>query len=310
MTSNDPGRAERFLNQWRSHWKSMDPEAWATLYHREGTLLQPGMLSPVRQGDIANHVRKINALLPDITCQERNWAARGDTVFTEWKISASLGGLALHWEGADRFKLVEEEALEEVVHYDTLPLWGQVDPTMKRGALLDITDGLPGPFAAFTPPAMPTEVVEDEVEPYAAEFIDRYTAAWHVPHPEEITRLYHPKWQGRTPTTGGTIDRNGIPAYYGKVLALLPDFRLDVQDWADNNDVVFIEWTISATVAGKATSWSGIDRHTIRGSRSIDGVSYFDSLPLWAQLDPTMARSFMLDSIGAAAAPSASVQMA
>ena len=287
-------RFERFLKSWRDHWRTMDPEGWVSLYHPEGTLLQPGMERPLTRGELADHVRRIHALLPDIRCEQRNWAARGDTLFVEWALSATFGGEPLCWEGADQFTLSGEQAFEEVVYFDTLPLWGRVDPAMKRGGLLDAPYGWPGLLRAPAPLAVPPREEPDEGPPQGDEFARRYASAWGSPRLDTLSRLYHPDWHGRTPTTGGTIDCSQLPAYYEKIMSVLPDFRLEVNEWAVRDATVFIEWTISGTLAGERCAWDGVDRHMLIGARSIDGVSYFDTLPLWSQIDPKMRRGFVL----------------
>ena len=90
------------------------------------------------------------------------------------------------------------------------------------------------------------------------------------------------------------MTRDDLPGYYARVLAAMPDFRLEVEKWAANDNVIFLEWTISGKFGGQETAWRGIDRHTLRGAQSINGVSYFDTLPLWSRLDPTMKRGFLL----------------
>ena len=59
--------------------------------------------------------------------------------------------------------------------------------------------------------------------------------------------------------------------------------------------MLFIEWAISATLAGQPIGWKGVSRYVLRGLKAIDEAVYFDSLPLWERLDPSMSRPGLLD---------------
>jgi hypothetical protein len=48
---------------------------------------------------------------------------------------------------------------------------------------------------------------------------------------------------------------------------------------------------LTASVAGRQLSRDGIDHFTLRGDRAVEGIAYFDTLPLWTRLDPTMQRT-------------------
>jgi hypothetical protein len=78
-----------------------------------------------------------------------------------------------------------------------------------------------------------------------------------------------------------------VPGYIASVQAVMPEIHLEAARWAAAGDDVLIEWTITGTVAGQAVSWSGADRFTLRGEHAVEGVAYFDTLPLWARLDPS-----------------------
>ena len=284
--------AENFIERWQHAWAVMDAQVWAELYHREGTLLQPGMVEPISRSEIPAHVGRINALLPDIKCEMRNWAARDDIVFTEWTITAHLFGKPIEWNGCDRFTLAGEHAIEEVVHYDTLPLWAILDPAMKRGGLLP---GIGSPASALGSPTVPSGPIPAP-NPDSEEFMRGYSSLWRNGDPALIDTVYHPAWRGRSPTVGAdaTIVRSDLDAYVHLTKTTLPDYKLEVVRWAARADVVFIEWFVEGTFGGERIRWDGIDRQTLCGHQSIEGVSYFDSLVVWSRLDPSMRRPFML----------------
>jgi len=113
-------------------WRAPDPEAYASLWHTEGTLLHPGMAQPIPAAEIPAYVARLVRLLPDITLTPQRWAAQGDVVFVEWTISATVAGEQVSWRGADRFTLRGSKAIEGVAYFDTLPIWARVDPTLRR----------------------------------------------------------------------------------------------------------------------------------------------------------------------------------
>ena len=59
-------------------------------------------------------------------------------MFVEWECKATVGGRPIEWRGIDKFTLAGSKIAEEVVYSDTLPLWAALDPTMERGALVDV----------------------------------------------------------------------------------------------------------------------------------------------------------------------------
>ncbi|MGH7803029.1 MAG: hypothetical protein ACREQJ_01675 [Candidatus Binatia bacterium] len=62
-------------------------------------------------------------------------------------------------------------------------------------------------------------------------------------------------------------------------------------------------WRLSATINGTPTTWEGVDRFTLKGDLAVEGIAYFDTLPVWALLDASMRRGHgeLLDALAAAA---------
>ena len=69
---------------------------------------------------------------------------------------------------------------------------------------------------------------------------------------------------------------------------MLPDITLAPTRWASRDDTVLIEWTITATFGDERVSWDGADRFTVRGDRAVEGVAYFDTLPIWQKVNPAL----------------------
>jgi len=66
-----------------------------------------------------------------------------------------------------------------------------------------------------------------------------------------------------------------------RVVALMPDLRGDVQSWVGSDDLLFIEMTLSATLAGKPFAFTAVEKlYLTSDARVIRRESYFDPLPL------------------------------
>jgi hypothetical protein len=67
----------------------------------------------------ADYVRGIKAAMPDISLETRNWAARGDNVFVEYAMEATVNGERLAWDGIGRFKLRDGRVIDAIGRWDT-----------------------------------------------------------------------------------------------------------------------------------------------------------------------------------------------
>ena len=81
-----------------------------------------------------------------------------------------------------------------------------------------------------------------------------------------------------------------------RVLALLPDMRVEPEHGAEGGDIVLMEWSASGTFAGQAVKWGGASRFTLRDGLVLEEVVYFDTLPLRALIDPSLRRRDLLQA--------------
>ena len=137
-------------------------------------------------------------------------------------------------------------------------------------------------------------------------FIERFTELWAEPDPARFPELFHPGATLRHPGMTEPLDTANIAAYIGELQAQAPDIRLVPTDWAQAGDVLFIHFTMSATLGGERVEWGGVDRFALDGDRAVDVVAYFDTLPLWVRLDPTMQRPSMVEFAASRSAATAS----
>jgi ketosteroid isomerase-like protein len=111
----------------------------------------------------------------------------------------------------------------------------------------------------------------------AEDWVARFAASWAKPSPGDLRDLMHADTRNLIPPMKEPGDREGVVAHFDEVLRMIPDFRLEVIRWAATADTVMIEWQGSATVAGKALSWRGIDRISLRDSKTYEGQVYWDT---------------------------------
>ncbi|SDX07591.1 Ketosteroid isomerase-related protein [Collimonas sp. OK242] len=111
----------------------------------------------------------------------------------------------------------------------------------------------------------------------AQKVVARFAEKWDKPDADGLRELMHSDTQNLIPPMTQPADREGVVEHFRQIFKQLPDLRLDVDRWAPTGDIVMVEWTATATVAGKLLSWSGIDRFRIRGDRMDQGMVYWDT---------------------------------
>lgn len=106
---------------------------------------------------------------------------------------------------------------------------------------------------------------------------DHFAAIWSAPKPGGAQSRLASDVVGYWP--GGAVVR-GVDAYNDqlrKVIALMPDVRLEVLEYAENEDLVFIRWASSGTSASEAFRIEGVDRLKIDGEKIIENRVFFDT---------------------------------
>jgi len=112
---------ERFMQVYEEIWPSFDADRLEKfeMVHPEATIHHSGMERPIRGHEEPDYVRGIKALMPDISLEARNWAARGDVIFVEYAMKATVNGEPIAWDGIGRFKLRDGRVIEAIGRWDT-----------------------------------------------------------------------------------------------------------------------------------------------------------------------------------------------
>jgi len=129
--------AERFMQHYLEVWPGFDADRLDEAIDPEATIHHSGMPAPIRGKDEPDYVRGIKALMPDVGLEVANWAANGDIVFVEYRMSATLAGRPLRWTGIGRFKLRGERAIDAIGRWDNLDLLAQIDPAVSVTAFAE-----------------------------------------------------------------------------------------------------------------------------------------------------------------------------
>ena len=115
----------------------------------------------------------------------------------------------------------------------------------------------------------------------AARFVEKFTAAWERPTVEALAALLHPEVRLRAPMMNPTDGYAASREEMRRLLLLWPDVHIEVDRWSATDDLVFIDITMHATVAGQPTRIRAIDRILLRDGLVLERVSYVaDPLPL------------------------------
>lgn len=123
----------------------------------------------------------------------------------------------------------------------------------------------------------------------AERFMQHYMEVWPSFDADRLDLAIDPE---------ATIHHSGMPTpirgtdepdYVRAIKALMPDIRLEVLNQAANGDVVFVEYEMSGTLAGRPLTWTGIGRFKLRGERAIDAIGRWDNLELLSRIDPTVS---------------------
>ena len=130
-------------------------------------------------------------------------------------------------------------------------------------------------------------------------FIARFSETWQDPDPAAFADLFTPDGTLFHPTMERPISAAEVPDYLRAIKEVVPDITLEVENWAVREETVLIEWTIHGTFGGEPLSWKGADRFSLEGDKAKEGVAYFDTLTLWARLDPSLERPHLESALSA-----------
>jgi ketosteroid isomerase-like protein len=120
--------AERWLEGFIEGWRApRGPESFAahfgSMLAPDVRLIQPQLPEAVGVRAFEEQfVKPVFALFPDIRGEVERWAARGDSLYIELTLHATLGRRPVSWRVCDRVTLRDGVAIERESYFDPAPL--------------------------------------------------------------------------------------------------------------------------------------------------------------------------------------------
>jgi hypothetical protein len=120
----------------------------------------------------------------------------------------------------------------------------------------------------------------------AAGFVAAFAEFWAAPSPLRLSELLHPEVVLRQPLAPPTVGIAQAQMQFERFCRCLPDLHARVDHWSSNQDVVFIEFTLYASLGRDALEWPTVNRLILQDGKAIERVTYFDPVAVL----PTLLR--------------------
>jgi steroid delta-isomerase-like uncharacterized protein len=117
-----------------------------------------------------------------------------------------------------------------------------------------------------------------------AEFVERFEHAWQQCSAEALLDVLTDDVVLRQPSMPDVIGKPAAREAFKQLFRAIPDLTATVHRWAAQDDIVFIEFTLSGEFGGKTLSWPAVDRFIVRDGLGAERVSYFDGGRLFAEI--------------------------
>jgi hypothetical protein len=114
--------AEDFVGRFTEYWTAPNAQKMSLLLTEDVVLIQP-LAAPMSGLDQAQaQFDRLFAWLPDLHAQIDGWSSRGNSLYIELRLAATLRGRPLQWRAVDRLELRGDKACRRVSYFDALPL--------------------------------------------------------------------------------------------------------------------------------------------------------------------------------------------
>lgn len=106
-------------------------------------------------------------------------------------------------------------------------------------------------------------------------FLERFKSFWAAPTAERVGEVISPN--ARVHFAGaGWVSGTEYVGLMGQALEGTQDIKVDVVDYADSGDLLFIFWNASASIQGQRREWHGVDRFRLKDGMAIEEYVIFD----------------------------------
>jgi ketosteroid isomerase-like protein len=120
----------------------------------------------------------------------------------------------------------------------------------------------------------------------AEEFVTKFADFWRYPSPQRLPELLHPDVILVQPLAPRTVGIKAAQAQFRRFFRSLPGLTADVDHWRGDDDMVFIEFRLHATIGRDMLEWPNVNRLRLRDGKGIERITYFDPLAVL----PTLLR--------------------
>ncbi len=98
----------------------------------------------------------------------------------------------------------------------------------------------------------------------ATQFVSQFVDAWARPDSGGFSDLWLDDGVFVHPTVASPLSGSEVPQWSQRVKRTMPDFTFQAEEWASHGDLMFLQWTSTATVGNQSLQWSGVDRFRLR----------------------------------------------
>lgn len=161
----------------------------------------------------------------------------------------------------DRVRFCWEMAPENTDMAGAMQIKGVDFGIVKEGRLQSVT-GFLEPMALVSAPSPARASKPHSPGGWS---VDRFAAFWAKPDAAMVPRALAPDVAGYWP--GDAEPVRGIAPYTARItelLAMVPDFRMELVEHAENDDCIFIRWIAHGTWNGAPVEFNGVDRIKVR----------------------------------------------
>lgn len=123
-----------------------------------------------------------------------------------------------------------------------------------------------------------------------ARFVENFIDFWRYPSPERLPEILHDDVILTQPLASPMRGLAAAQDEFRRIWQWLPDLRADVDRWCGENDLVFVEFRLHASVGNKVVEWPNVDRFLLRDEKAAARMNYFDPLAVLRALprDPRL----------------------
>ncbi len=112
----------------------------------------------------------------------------------------------------------------------------------------------------------------------AEQFVTRFADFWRHPSPQGLSNLLHPDVVLVQPLAPRTVGLQAAQARFHRFCCSLPGLTADIDHWSGDNDIVFIEFRLRASLGPDVLEWPNVNRLRLRDGKAIERITYFDPL--------------------------------